>query len=525
MAGMAILLVLTVGCAGAGLAGLSSLRSASRDLASSQAKTRIAMQVKFRSGDFNGWQTGYAFDVLRGVPNATADSAGSRKSFLDSTAAFSRELDTLAGQSLGSAGLATVREIRDLFGQFMDLDRQVVAGYASGTAAGRARADDLVAVDEIQIFNRISADVDRLVAGVNAEAERSKARAEEHAGTARAVLLSVAGLALLLGFVLAVVLTRSLTGPLGALRYRLAEIADGDGDLTQRVDEARRDELGQVGAAFNRFAARIQGLVGQVSGSAAVVAASAEELGAVSRQLAAGAEEASAQAGTVSTAAEEVSRNVRTVAAGSEEMGTSIREIASSAAEAARVATAAVQTAEQANQTVALLGASSAEIGNVIKVITTIAEQTNLLALNANIEAARAGEAGKGFAVVATEVKDLAQATARATEDIGKRVTAIQADSDAAVAAIGRIAEVIGQINDYSTTIASAVEEQTATTGEIARNVTEAAAGAAQIAANVSGVAQAAEESSAGANAARQTADDLTRASTDLHALVETFRF
>ena len=170
------------------------------------------------------------------------------------------------------------------------------------------------------------------------------------------------------------------------------------------------------------------------------------------------------------------------------------------------------------------LGDSSAEIGNVIKVITSIAEQTNLLALNATIEAARAGEMGKGFAVVASEVKDLAQETARATEDISRRVQAIQADTGGAVTAIEEIAVVIQRISEFQTTIASAVEEQTATTSEMNRSIGEAAGGTGAIAQSITGVAESAEMTSQGVAETQQATTELARMSTDLSALVSAFR-
>jgi len=247
---------------------------------------------------------------------------------------------------------------------------------------------------------------------------------------------------------------------------------------------------------------------------------SASQLTALSQQLGANAEETAAQANVVSAASEEVSTNVQTVATGAEEMSASIREIAKNASEAARVAQSAVKLAESTNQTVAKLGDSSADVGKVIKVITSIAQQTNLLALNATIEAARAGEAGKGFAVVANEVKELAKETAKATEDISQKIEAIQADTRGAVQAIGQIADVIHQINDISNTIASAVEEQTATTNEITRNVTEAARGSAEIAHNITGVAQAAKSTTEGATDILQASSLLAKLAADLQALV-----
>jgi len=206
-------------------------------------------------------------------------------------------------------------------------------------------------------------------------------------------------------------------------------------------------------------------------------------------------------------------------------MSASIREIASNSTEAARVAQSATDEAAAAQQTIAKLGGSSREIGEVLKVITAIAEQTNLLALNATIEAARAGEMGKGFAVVATEVKDLAQETSRATEDISKRVLAIQGDTDAAVGAIQKISSIISEINSYQVTIASAVEEQTATTQEISRNVNEAATGSSGIAENISSVATASQTTTEGAGETQRAAGELARMSTDLKQLVDSYRY
>jgi methyl-accepting chemotaxis protein len=245
-----------------------------------------------------------------------------------------------------------------------------------------------------------------------------------------------------------------------------------------------------------------------------------EHVAEVTQQMSANAEETSAQANVVSAASEQVSKNVETVATAVEEMSASIREIAKNANEAARVATSAVAVAESTNATVGKLGESSAQIGKVIKVITSIAQQTNLLALNATIEAARAGEAGKGFAVVANEVKELAKETAKATEDISQKIEAIQSDTRGAVTAIGQISAIINQINDIQNTIATAVEEQTATTNEISRNVAEGAKGTAEIARNITGVASAAHETTSGADKLQAAAGELSRMGTELKQLV-----
>ncbi len=296
--------------------------------------------------------------------------------------------------------------------------------------------------------------------------------------------------------------------PIFDRRGKLCKVVKYATDVTQQVRQ--REQLREVLAT--------------VATSATSLGASAEELGAVSTQMTANAEETSAQANVVSAAAEQVSKNVQIVATGVEEMGASIREIAGNSCQAAKIAQQAVQVAESTNDTIGKLGASSQEIGKVIKVITSIAEQTNLLALNATIEAARAGEAGKGFAVVANEVKELAKETARATEEIGPKIDAIQKDTRGAIEAINHISQIIDQVNDIASTIASAVEEQTATTGEIGRNVAEAARGSGEIAQNITSVAKAAQSTSQGAGNTQQSASELARMAASLQQLIVRFQ-
>ena len=281
---------------------------------------------------------------------------------------------------------------------------------------------------------------------------------------------------------------------------------------------------GKLGTAFDAMQASLAGFVKSVGQSTQILASAAEELNAVSQQMSAGAEETATQASVVSNAADQVSGSIQTVASSSEEMSASIKEIARSAAEAARVALSAVGAAESTTATVHQLGASGAEIGKVVKVITSIAAQTKLLAINATIEAARAGDAGKGFAVVANEVKELAKETARATDEIGQRIEAIQNDTRSAVGAIEQISAVVKEINSYQSTIASAVEEQSATTNEIDRSVSSAAEGSSEIARNIRGVADAARHTSQGTSDTQKAAAELTRMASELQRMISLFR-
>jgi methyl-accepting chemotaxis protein len=367
--------------------------------------------------------------------------------------------------------------------------------------------------------------VDSVKLLVDSEQEGAAAAAEQAqeafaANRTQVIVLLVLGTALAVA--VGVLVARSIVRGLNRVRA----VADGieRGDLTVQAGLTSRDEVGRMGAALDSAVKNLREVIGTIDVSSGSLASAAEQMSATTGQIAAAAEETSAQAGVVSAAAEQISRNVQTVAAGSEEMGASIQEIARNASLAAEVASRAVETVGATTSTMGRLGDSSKEIGNVVKLITSIAEQTNLLALNATIEAARAGEAGKGFAVVAGEVKELAQETAKATDEIARRVESIQDDAGGAVTAIDEISAIINQINDYQMTISSAVEQQTSTTAEMNRSVSEAAAGSTEIAANVSGVAEAAGTTTQGVSESQQAVESLAQMSAGLKDVVGRFR-
>jgi methyl-accepting chemotaxis protein len=372
------------------------------------------------------------------------------------------------------------------------------------------------------LMTSIDRHVAALTAAETADAAKSDAAAKDdyRSSRTRSIVILAIGLVLSLGLglLVAAAMVRALC--------RVEQVCDAlaAGDLTRSSGLTSRDEPGRMGRALDQALERLRRTVSTIDASAATLANASEELTGAAAQIAVSAEETSTQAQTVSASAEQVSRSVEAVSAGSEQMGAAIREISQNATEAARVASDAVAITAATSTTMSQLGQSSAEIGNVIKVITSIAEQTNLLALNATIEAARAGEAGKGFAVVATEVKDLAQETARATEDISRRVQAIQTDTTGAVSAIEQITHVIAQISDFQTTIASAVEQQSATTDEMNRSVGEAASGVTEIAENITGVAGAVQLTSQGITESQQASAELARMSTELNGIVSTFR-
>jgi methyl-accepting chemotaxis protein len=404
--------------------------------------------------------------------------------------------------------------------QFFDIrDRDFIPAVTAGNVE---RARDLAS----GILKRMYADHQTEIEDVIRLARERSVMDEVSAATVArsrsSALVALGGLILVLVSFISWFLVRRIVKPLGDTARVLAAVASGD--LTRSLEVTSQDEIGEMTRALNQAIDGMRTALQAIAHAARSLAGSSRELKEVAEQISADTEETAGQANLVSAASEQVSRNVQTVAIAADEMGSSIREIAKNASDAARVATEAVKVAEVANASMRRLGESSAEIGTIVSVINAIAGQTKLLALNATIEAARAGEAGKGFVVVANEVKELAKETGKATEDIGHKIGAIQSDTQGAAAAIVEISGIINRINDIFTTIASAVEQQAVTTGEIGRNVADAAKSSSEIAEGIMAVARGAQSTTIGANHTRTAAGNLAQMAAGLHGLVGRFR-
>jgi len=375
-------------------------------------------------------------------------------------------------------------------------------------------------------------------------------RAQKDIDLSLMIMAVIGAIAVVLGIAAAYLIGTGISRPIVAMTGAMTRLADKDMSVDIPATD-HKDEIGDMAASMKVFkenmitadrlaeeqrreqekqiarAREVEALCRDFdatsSESVRAVAAAATQMQSSSASMSATAEETTRQAAAVAAASEQASANVQTVASAAEELTTSIDEISRQVNQASEIASAAVREAEKTNTQVQGLAEAAKRIGEVVALITDIADQTNLLALNATIEAARAGDAGKGFAVVASEVKNLANQTAKATEEIGAQIGDVQTATQEAVAAIDGIGKIISQINEVNSNVASAVEEQGAATQEIARNVEQAATGTQEVSTNITGVSQAANDTGAASAQIKGAADDLSRQSEKLRSEVDQF--
>ncbi|MGB0749778.1 MAG: HAMP domain-containing methyl-accepting chemotaxis protein [Magnetospiraceae bacterium] len=401
-----------------------------------------------------------------------------------------------------------------------------------------------------RIGPQVAQAIEDLKLSVKSQQDEVGPRAQSDIENALIITAIVAVIALVLGILAAWIIGAGISKPVVAMTGAMKNLAAGNKE-THIPAQDHKDEVGEMAAAVQVFkenmikadqlaaeqaaeheareqrAAAVDTLtksfdteVGSVLG---LVAAAATEMESTATSMSATAEQSSRQATAAAAASEQAAVNVQTVAAAAEELANSITEISRQVAQSTQVAGDAVHEATQTHDTVQGLVDAAQRIGEVVDLINDIAEQTNLLALNATIEAARAGEAGKGFAVVASEVKNLANQTSKATEEISQQIGAVQKETKVAADAIEGIGSIIEKINEIATSISAAVDQQQASTSEIARNVEQAAAGTQEVSVNVSGVTDAASETGQASTSVRDAAQDLAGQTESLKGMVEKF--
>ncbi|WP_022666416.1 HAMP domain-containing methyl-accepting chemotaxis protein [Desulfospira joergensenii] len=358
-------------------------------------------------------------------------------------------------------------------------------------------------------------------------ADSANENAEATYGSTVKIILGVILLGAFIGVGLGLGMSRLITGPVNAIVHGLRDIAKGEGDLTKRLEQSSKDEIGELASWFNIFMDKLQNLIKDISDGVETLSSSSSELSSISGEMTQGAQDVSNRSDTVSAATEEMnanmgnvasameqsSANTDTVATAAEEMNVTINEIAKNAGHARNISDKAVTEVDDSTRKMDELGEAARAIGKVVETINDISEQVNLLSLNATIEAARAGEAGKGFAVVAGEIKDLAGQTSAASMDIKQKIDNIQESASSSLSGMTGIADIISNVNDIVATIAAAVEEQSSATREIAENVSQVSAGIQEVNVNVSQTSAVTGEISKDISRVNQSASDMAERS------------
>lgn len=451
-----------------------------------------------------------------------SDPTGDLASFSAGVAAYAKDWSAL--QSFQAAHPNAVRakfltEVKSAYTSYVAESTQVNTDLAGGTPADLANANTVVA--ELS-YGSVAKPIEAYRTNGLADFRAQLSNASSQSSTTILLSVVLGVIALVISIIGGLTVASSVSRPLGEATRRLKQAADGDLDV--RLDDGTSDEFGELAGSMNEFLERIAATILAMSKSVKDLEAYSGSLSSISVGLSDTSDRTLREVNAASSSVGDVRHSVELVASSTDEMKTAIEEIARGADQAARVASEAVRTAAGAEGSIEALNDAAAKVGEVVRVITGIAEQVNLLALNATIEAARAGEAGKGFAVVASEVKDLANSTSKATQDISSKIEAMQGSTASAVGAIRAISTVISQINELQSSIAAAVEEQSATTGEIVRAVGEASGASDDISRRMGDVVSVAESTATSVTSTESAAADLGRIAAQFEAIVATYK-
>ncbi len=533
IAAFAIMLLLITAIGVAGYVGMEKMKFHLHDVANDDAKqVEYAQRTRANMNIFRRYEK----DLFLNIDDRAKIEEYAKK-FADNGERFHKRIDQLEKLVDTPKDKETIIAVRKLIKEyetgFVTVYGQIKAGVITTPQDGNKamEAYKKPAEEAQKMIIEFAGEIDKRMETTVKEAIASS-------GKIQMTIVVLAVIAFILAMILATLITRSITRPLAVFLERTTDIAQGEGDLTKRLEAGGSDEIAQVSRMFNQFIDRLHGIISQISSTSSQVASASSQLHSTAERIATGAEEVAAQAGTVATAGEEMSATSSDIAHNCLKAAEGAQQASQSASDGAEVVekTVAVMNqiavnVQESARTVETLGARSDQIGAIIGTIEDIADQTNLLALNAAIEAARAGEQGRGFAVVADEVRALAERTTRATREISEMIKAIQKETKGAVAAMElgvqqvetgtmeaaksghALIDILLEINELSiqvNQIATAAEEQTATTHEISGNMLQ--------------ITEVVQQTSLGAHESATAAAQLRGNAEELQRLVRQFK-